>query len=80
MTARRPATLSTRFERATASVSATAFIANRSRDRSMTAAAISVFLPARHQALENLDFHGLATEQAFQFPHPSLKFTGKQIA
>src|SRR6516165_7844050 len=32
-------------------LSATAFIANRPCDRSMTAAAISVFLPARHQAL-----------------------------
>jgi carboxyl-terminal processing protease len=36
---------------ATASVSATAFIANRPCDRSMTAAATPVFLPARHQAL-----------------------------
>ncbi len=40
-----------RFERATASVSATGFIANRPFDRSMPAAASSVFLPARHQAL-----------------------------
>ena len=38
-----------RFERATASVSAAGFIANRPFDHSTTAAASSVFLPARHQ-------------------------------
>src|SRR5262249_38551861 len=65
-------TRSTRFERATASVSAMAFIANRPCDRSMTAAAISVFYPRDiKRFLENLDFHGLATEQALQFLHSS---------
>ena len=42
----------------------------------MTAAAISVFYPRDiKRFLENLDFHGLATEQALQFPHSTLEFT-----
>ena len=44
-------TRSIRLERATASVSATAFMANRPSDRSMMAIASSVFLPARRRAL-----------------------------
>jgi hypothetical protein len=42
-----------------------AFIANRPFERSMMAAASSVFYPRNiKRFLENLDFHGLAAEQA----------------
>ena len=52
---------------AATSVSATAFIANRPFNRSMTAAASSVFYPHDvNRFLENLDFHHLAAEQAIQ--------------
>jgi hypothetical protein len=39
----------------------------------------SVFLYTK-RFLENLDFHGLATEQALQFPHSSLEFTHRPRA
>ena len=42
----------------------------------MMAAASSFFYPRDvERFLENLDFHGLAAEQALQFAHPSFQLT-----
>jgi hypothetical protein len=51
-------------------------MANRPSDRSMMAAASSVFYPRDvERFLENLDFRGLAAEQALQLAHPSFQLT-----
>jgi len=56
------------FEVAIASVSATAFIESRPYDRSMMAAANSVFYLGDIKR-----FLSIATEQTLQFPHPSAR-------
>jgi hypothetical protein len=55
-------------------VSATVFIANRRSDRPRRRAARSVFCAREVEGLpEDLDFHGLAPEQALQVPHAPLQ-------
>lgn len=65
---------SARLERATPSVSATAFIANRSPDRSRIPRAGSVFCPGEVESLlQALGFHGLAAEKTLQIANSSFE-------